>query len=272
MVPAFPLQTERLCLREFRPEDGPAVYEIQRHAAYARFYPWEQVQPHDSQQWVDEFVSWQQQTPRLKYQFAFSEIGSERIIGNCGVRIDDPKHRQGNMGYEVHPDYWGRGYASEAAAAMVRFAFTDLHLHRLWAMCISANIASWKVLEKLKMRREGHFRERVYFKGQWHDHYHYGLLAREWRAHQVPAASSTSTTGLWQNIPTAQMGALRSHLEQQGWQLVDEYAGIDAGIDYSESHFAQQGMTLNLQWDPWEEGRLSGPATVIQALQRAFSH
>jgi RimJ/RimL family protein N-acetyltransferase len=272
MLPALSLQTERLCLREFRPEDGPAIYEIQRHPAYVRFYPWEQVRPQDSQQWVDEFVSWQQQTPRVKYQFAFSEIGSERIIGNCGVRIDDLKHRQGNMGYEVHPDYWGRGYASEAAAAMVRFAFSTLHLHRLWALCVSENIASWKVLEKMHMRREGHFRERVYFKGQWHDHYHYGLLASEWRAQQADLATSPDLEGLWSNIPTVQMGALRSYLSRTGWTLISEYQGIDAGIDYSESRFAKQGLTLNLQWDPWEEGRLSGPIMLIKALQQALNH
>ena len=71
------------------------------------------------------------------------------------------------MGYELAPRYWGCGYATEAAAALLAFGFRELKLHRVWAQCIAENTASAHVLEKIGMRQEGRLREQERMQGRW---------------------------------------------------------------------------------------------------------
>jgi ribosomal-protein-alanine N-acetyltransferase len=89
--------------------------------------------------------------------------------------------REGDIGYELSPVHWGHGYATEAARAIVRFGFTELHLHRVWSWCIADNVGSARVLEKIGMRREGRLRDKEYFKGSWWDTLFYAILEEEWR-------------------------------------------------------------------------------------------
>ena len=89
------------------------------------------------------------------------------------------------IGWVLHPDYHRRGYASEAALALLRYGFTALNLHRIIATCQPENPASYGVMEKIGMRREGHFRQCIYQgihegKEEWWDEYFYALLAEEW--------------------------------------------------------------------------------------------
>ncbi len=90
------------------------------------------------------------------------------------------------IGYVLRRDAWGHGYATEAARTLLAFGFERLELRRIFADCHPANAASWQVMEKLGMRREGHFREEKLVKGEWWDRYVYAMLAREWRAARPP--------------------------------------------------------------------------------------
>jgi RimJ/RimL family protein N-acetyltransferase len=105
---------------------------------------------------------------------------SEQLIGNCGLRVNNPQQREGNIGYELAPGYWGCGYATEAARAMLAFGFDGLGLHRIWAECVADNVASAHVLQKLGMRCEAHLREHEHFKGRWWDSLVYAMLDHEW--------------------------------------------------------------------------------------------
>ena len=85
------------------------------------------------------------------------------------------------IGWVFHPAYQGRGYATEAAQALLRYGFETLRFHRIVATCQPENPASFRVMEKLGMRREGHFRECILCPdGTWWDEYFYALLADEW--------------------------------------------------------------------------------------------
>ena len=112
---------------------------------------------------------------------ALIERADGLLIGNCGIRINDLALREANIGYELNPDVWGRGCASEAARAILRFGFAELGLHRVWAECVAENTASARVLAKLGMRREAHFRELQWFRERWWDGYIYAMLDHEWR-------------------------------------------------------------------------------------------
>ncbi len=84
----------------------------------------------------------------------------------------------------LHRDHHGQGYATEAARALLGYGFEELDLHRIIATCQPENPASYRVMEKLGMRREGHFRQCIdRGQGVWWDEYFYALLKDEWVNH-----------------------------------------------------------------------------------------
>jgi RimJ/RimL family protein N-acetyltransferase len=126
------------------------------------------------------FVDHQAAQPRTKYQFAVVLQDSGRLIGNCGVRRETADSRVADMGYEIDPLYWGKGYATEAATAVLHFGFTHLKVHRIWANAIAENRASQRVLAKIGMQPEGTLRENEWMKDRWWNTVLYGILEQEW--------------------------------------------------------------------------------------------
>lgn len=178
---AMILQTGRLILREFVAEDWPAVMAYQSDPQYLRYYEWVERTEEEVQAFVQRFLDWQVEKPRLKYQFAITLPGEARPIGNCGVRLGEVGAQIGELGYEIAPRHWGRGYATEAAGAIMRFGFEELGLHRIWGQTVAENVASQQVMKKLGMRAEGCLREAQWYKGRWWDTVIYGILDTEWR-------------------------------------------------------------------------------------------
>jgi RimJ/RimL family protein N-acetyltransferase len=91
------------------------------------------------------------------------------------------EHRQGEVGYILHPAHERRGYATEGARAMLALGFDGLGLHRIYGRIDARNAASARVLERLGMRREAHLVENEWVKGEWQSELVYAILAREWR-------------------------------------------------------------------------------------------
>jgi RimJ/RimL family protein N-acetyltransferase len=178
------LTTERLLLREFVEGDWPAVLAYQCDQRYLRFYKWEQRTDEEVRASVEKFVEQQQEDPRTKYQLAIRLQPDEVLIGNCGVRMQHAGATEAEIGYELAPDYWRRGYATEAARAILAFAFNEVKVHRVWAHCIAENVASAHVLEKLGLRLEGRQREKEWFKGRWWDTLLFGVLEHEWKGRE----------------------------------------------------------------------------------------
>ncbi len=176
------LNTRRLHLREFVENDWQAVLAYQSDPLYLRYTPWNQRTEEDTRAFIRWFLSWQEAQPRIKYQFAITLPGEDRLIGNCGIRMRSPDAHEADIGYEFDSRYWGRGYATEAARAMLNFGFSQLGLHRIWAQCIAENVASARVLEKIGMQREGRLRENEWMKGRWWDTLMYAILEHEWEA------------------------------------------------------------------------------------------
>jgi ribosomal-protein-alanine N-acetyltransferase len=178
------ITTERLILREFKESDWPDVLAYQSDPLYLRYYHWTDRTPEAVQEFVRMFLANQEQQPRIKFQLAVTLKSSQRLIGNCGIRMKAADAHEGDIGYELSPKHWGHGYATEAARAIVEFGFTQLGLHRIWSWCIAENVGSARVLQKLGMQAEGRLRENEYFKGRWWDTLLFGMLDYEWKAHQ----------------------------------------------------------------------------------------
>lgn len=177
------IETERLILREFQEDDWPAVLAYWNDPRYQRFYPDLPNPERVVRDFVEMFIASQLEQPRRAWQLAVVGKDDGRLIGNCGIRVNDPELGEANIGYELNPRDWGNGYATEAATAIVRFGFEERGLHRIWAECVADNTSSARVLEKLGMRREAHFREHQYYRDRWWDTFIYAILNHEWDGH-----------------------------------------------------------------------------------------
>jgi RimJ/RimL family protein N-acetyltransferase len=175
------LTTDRLLLRDFVESDWEAVLAYQQDPLYLRYNDWTSRTAEEVRQFVQMFLDHQKQIPRIKYQFAVTLKSTGQLIGNCGVRRDSPETREGDIGYELDPKFWGNGYATEAARAVLCFGFSHMHLQRVSAWCIAENVSSARVLEKLGMRLERHARNHKYFKDRWWDTLFYMISYDEWQ-------------------------------------------------------------------------------------------
>jgi ribosomal-protein-alanine N-acetyltransferase len=175
------LATERLVLRDFREDDWTSVHEYAADLEVVRYMPWGPNSEKETKAFIERALASQGEEPRTKFEFAVTLRETGRLIGGCGIRIMSSRDRAANMGYCLRRDTWGRGFAAEAAAAVVAFGFDVLNRHRIHATCDTENQASVRVLEKIGMRREAHFREDTRLRGRWRDSYLYAVLEQEWR-------------------------------------------------------------------------------------------
>ncbi|WP_433262148.1 GNAT family N-acetyltransferase [Actinosynnema sp. CS-041913] len=179
--PHYPIHTERLLLRPFTLADHAALHSWQSRPDVVRYLYGEAKTP-------------EQTTESLAMKAAVTWPGKEgehlslaverdgRVIGEAVLKWLNEEHRQGEIGYIFHPDHHGNGYATEASRAMLRLGFDNLGLHRIVASCDAFNEPSWRVMERLGMRREAHFRHHEVFKGDWGEEFVYAILEDEWRA------------------------------------------------------------------------------------------
>jgi [ribosomal protein S5]-alanine N-acetyltransferase len=174
------LTTERLILREFKPDDWPAVFAYASDPEVVRFMRWGPSSPEEVQSFLAQVVEWQQAAPRTNYCLAAVLTDSQRLIGGVGIHIVPSDEAQSYVGYCFHRDEWGKSLATESCRALLRFGFQELNLHRIIASCDSQNIASARVLEKSGMHREAHFRQDLQIKGRWRDTLLFAALADGW--------------------------------------------------------------------------------------------
>ena len=180
--PEYPLETDRLLLRPYGDDDLHALHEIERLEETARYLYNPPLDVDATGALLDRrkaLTAIDEEHDGLFLAAVLKETG--QLIGHVNLEVVSRDHRQGEIGYVLHPDHQGRGYATEAAAVMLRLGFEELDLHRIVGRLDARNVASASVLERLGMRREAHLRENEFVKGEWCDELVYAILASEWR-------------------------------------------------------------------------------------------
>ena len=114
----------------------------------------------------------------LKWGIALAT--DDRLMGSVSIFHTDFTHRRAEIGYALGRAYWGKGYMQETLKAILNYAFTVLHLHRIEADVDPRNDASVRTLERLGFQREGYLRERWQVNGEIQDAFFYGLLRPDW--------------------------------------------------------------------------------------------
>ncbi len=179
-LPTPTLSTARLRLRPFTSADAEPLFAMHSSAHVLRYWdspPW--TEPARAERFLAacERMSEEGTGARL----AIDRGADGAFIGWCSLSRWNPDHRSAAMGYCLHDAAWGHGYATEAAGAVLQWAFETLDLNRVQAETDTRNAGSARVLEKLGFRREGTLREDCVVAGDVSDSWVYGLLRREWR-------------------------------------------------------------------------------------------
>ena len=172
--------TQRLVLREFVESDWADVLAYQRDPRYLRYYPWSFRTEADVRDFVQLFLDWQWERPRGRYQLALTLKGTRELIGNCGIRRNPDRNGEAEIGYELAPTHWGKGYATEAARVLVNFGFRELGIERVSSWCIAENTPSARVLTRLGFQPVCQRRHGEFFKGRWWDTLHFALAREAW--------------------------------------------------------------------------------------------
>jgi RimJ/RimL family protein N-acetyltransferase len=180
MTAPHELRTARLLLRSFEREDIPALVRL---AGANEISATTLNIPHPyAEDDAETFLAKANEDFRTgrSVSFAISISPGRELCGAVGLNIADA-HKRAELGYWIGVPFWGRGYATEAASAVVAFGFESLRLRRIFAHHFSGNIASQRVLEKIGMRHEGCFRQHIRKWDRYIDVENYGLLAEEFR-------------------------------------------------------------------------------------------
>lgn len=160
------LETEHLILRKMDKKDADDMYDYAKRTDTTRYLLWN---PHPDRKFSYQYLVYLNHQYKVGefHDWAVVDKDSGRMIGTCGFTRFDYQNDGAEIGYVLNPDFWGRGYATEAVQRVIRFGFDYLGLHRIEAKYMEENIASRRVMEKCGMIFEGIRRDGILVKGRY---------------------------------------------------------------------------------------------------------
>lgn len=173
------IKTERLIIRLAEPEDAEAIFSYRSDFIENKYQGWFP----NSVEEVRNYICNMPKTIDIAdicFQFAIINTDENRLIGDMGISFTSHDKSQAEIGCTLYKKYQRKGYATEALKAMVNYLFVTLKKHRIIASVDPRNTASCRLIERLNFRKEAHFKESYYLRGEWVDDIIYAMLRKEW--------------------------------------------------------------------------------------------
>lgn len=167
------IETERLLIRKLDWADEQAVYDYTSDNLVMKYLPEGVFTKEATKEFIGQNVGEQAE------KFAVVLKDEDLLIGHIFFGKYFGSHTY-EIGWVFNPKFYNQGYASESAKAMVAYGFGKMKLHRIIATCQPENTPSYRVMEKIGMRREGHFKKCIPNGAEWWDEYYYAILDEEW--------------------------------------------------------------------------------------------
>jgi ribosomal-protein-alanine N-acetyltransferase len=172
------LETERLVLRLLKLEDAERVEELASDYDVAKTtltipHPYPKG---SSKQFISSMVDAEKEGKIVI--FAVINKEDKRLIGIINIS-NNKTHERGELAYWIGKPFWGKGFGTEAANAILKLGFEELHLNRIFAAAFTNNPGSWRIMEKIGMKYEGTLKQHVVKWGEYKDLTYYGILADE---------------------------------------------------------------------------------------------
>jgi RimJ/RimL family protein N-acetyltransferase len=182
-VPMLPIDLGVISLRAFERDDYEQFCAYRCRPDVARYMRWS---PDDRKQartaLRDRVKHHTLQSPGDRLCPAIIDTATGQVIGELMLAWKPDDNRQGEIGFALHPDHQGKGYAQTAAGELLRVGFDEVGLHRIAGGCDPRNGPSAALMTRLGMHREAHLREVEFIKGEWCDELVFAIVGSEWRA------------------------------------------------------------------------------------------
>ncbi|WP_126650580.1 GNAT family N-acetyltransferase [Chryseobacterium aureum] len=175
------LYTERLLLRDITLDDQQDIFNYRSDAEANQFQGWIP----ETLEEVERFIQRNNKEfnqPESWYQLLITDKETKAVIGDIGVHFIGEENVQAEFGITINTSFQGKGYASEAIKAVIDHLFNDLHKHRITASVDPDNTPSIQLMERIGLRKEGHFVKSLFWKNNWVDDVIYAVLREEWPA------------------------------------------------------------------------------------------
>lgn len=171
------IETDRVFLRELAWNDLEDFHRFSSLPEIRRYSTIEiPADISETKERLKSLIEAQRTTPRKSYSWKVILKDNGAFLGLAGLSLSLDKFKLGEIYYEVHPSFWGNGYATEIARNLIKVGFEEFHLHKVEAGVATDNAPSIKVLEKAGMKREGLRRRILPIRGEWKDNYHYAIV------------------------------------------------------------------------------------------------
>jgi RimJ/RimL family protein N-acetyltransferase len=168
------IKTERLFIRKFESKDWQAVHEYTSDSNVMKYIPEGVFSEEETKEFVNNNIS------EKTEKFPVILMDKKILIGHIVFHKYFGEHTY-EIGWVFNPKYHNKGYASEAAQATLKYGFEKMKLHRIIATCQPQNTPSYRVMEKIGMKREGYFKKCIPHGNEWWDEYYYAILEEEWK-------------------------------------------------------------------------------------------
>jgi ribosomal-protein-alanine N-acetyltransferase len=175
----FPvLETERLILRKFTPEDATDVYNLRSNPEAMRYIGKSLLRSvEEAEKLIAFYLKNISENISITWGISLKGEGG-RVIGTIGYHTIDKDHYRAEIGYMIHPDLWGKGYMNEAISVLLQCGLNDLGFHSIEAKVNPENEKSCKILLKHGFVKEAHFKENFYFEGKFQDTAIYSIVKK----------------------------------------------------------------------------------------------
>lgn len=171
------ITSERLILKEISWDDLEDIHHLHSSPEVDEFntlgIPKDM---HETKELIRPEIENKGKNPQKSFTWKIILKEPEIFIGLAGLTLSCDKFRLGEIYYKLHPDHWGKGYATEVSKALIKSGFEDFKLHKVEAGVATDNLKSIRVLEKSGMTREGMRRKILPIRGEWKDNYHYAIV------------------------------------------------------------------------------------------------
>lgn len=172
-------KTERLIIRLAEPEDAAGIFSYRSDFDENKYQGWFPDSAEDVCNYIKNMPK-VMDVANVCFQFVIIQASENRLIGDMGIIFTNHNNTQAEIGCTLRKEYQRKGYATEALKAMVGYLFGTLDKHRIVASIDPRNTSSIRLIERLGFRKEAHFRESYYLRGEWVDDIIYAKLKKEW--------------------------------------------------------------------------------------------
>jgi RimJ/RimL family protein N-acetyltransferase len=176
----LPIRVDQLTLRRVEYRDAADLFEIYSDPEVARYQFFQPWAPQQGEQLIYSQAEIFAGDPGVPFVLVAVLDSEDKVIGDCQITINSVEDQQGEIGFTFNPRFSGRGFATKAVSAALGFGFRHLGLHRIMAAVDTRNEPSWRLMERVGMRREAHFVHDNFVNEKWIDDYVYAMLENEW--------------------------------------------------------------------------------------------